>query len=69
MTQQPQDLREQISKEAKKHLDALLFPRVQITGNVLDNLLALTEHDRIPTELELDRFIRSLGYVKQDKGL
>ena len=30
----------------------------------MNGLLWLTEHDRIPTWLELDRFIKELGYRK-----
>ena len=36
----------------------------KITEDVLDGILSLVEHDRMPTWLELDRFIRSLGYCK-----
>lgn len=35
-----------------------------ISEGILEDLFALTEHERIPTKLELDRFIRGLGYRK-----
>jgi len=39
-----------------------------ISDDAMNGLLWLTEHDRTPTWLELDRFIRALGYRKLPEG-
>lgn len=38
--------------------------RELISDAIYSDLSALTGHDRVPTNLELDRFIRGLGYRK-----
>ena len=39
-----------------------------IDDETLAELSSLTEHDKVPTKLELDRFIKSQGYVLIRKG-